>query len=122
MQREREKQTLSRDVYADAISYNTSRHWNGPSEPKREIEIKINTRRINNKFSKELLHTERPEPACSHTCKLSIIYRHNQKDRGKERQTKTQNKTYIRTISDNIAEHKYKQSEKKRDRDTDQET
>ena len=52
MQREREKQTLSRDVYAHTMSYNISRHSNGHSEPKREIEIQINrrtyTRRINN--------------------------------------------------------------------------
>ena len=41
---------------------------------------------IMHKFSRELLHTERPERACSDTWKLTIIYPDTKKDRGKERQ------------------------------------
>ena len=59
--------------------------------------------KIKNTFSIALLHAERAERACSHTCKLPITYSDTRTDRNKkiERQTRINRRTYTRTISHN---------------------
>ena len=48
------------------------------------IDVRIHAQLIiMHKFSRALLHIERPERACSNTCKLSIICPDTEKDRGK---------------------------------------
>ena len=62
------------------MSHNISGHWSGHSEPKRErqkyesIDVRIHAELIIiHIFSIALVHTDRAELACSHTCKLPII-------------------------------------------------
>ena len=79
-----------REVYADTVrSHNVAAQWYRHSETKREREMKRRTykRKIKNTFSIVILHAERAERACSHTCKLPIIHSDTDTERQKERET-----------------------------------
>ena len=74
------------------MSHNVAAQWYRHSETKTWKEEKIQRRtytrkiKINKTFSIVILHNERAERVCSHTCKLPIIYSDTDTDRKKERE------------------------------------
>ena len=74
----------------------------------REVYIHAGIIIIIHHFSRTLLHTERDESACSHTCKLPIIYSDNGTDRKKERERDKRGSTdvpiHVQSVTIIIAE------------------
>ena len=87
------------------MSHDIAGQWYRHSERKREKEttyyIHDPYNIIRNTFSIALLHTERAERVCSHTCKLPIIYSDidTLTERKRERETNADQETYLYTYN-----------------------